>query len=248
LLSWTATLFEYLMPMLLTRNYPDTLLDQSCRAAIRRHVEYGASRGAPWGISESAYSAVDHRGIYQYKAFGVPGLGLKRGLGSELVVAPYATALAAILVPQQSTANLRRLAALGLEGDYGFYDAIDYTDRTQAAAPTRSAKPSIVRTHMAHHQGMTLVALANALLDDRMVARFHRDPRVRATDDGRATRRRDGRRPATRSAPPSRPRCRCATTARRTPCFRTRRRSPTAVWSRSSPTPAAGICSATTLR
>ena len=183
LLSWTGTLFEYLMPLLLTRTFSGTLLDQSCRLAVQRHIDYAARRGAPWGISESAYSAVDRHGTYQYKAFGVPGLGLKRGLGDELVVAPYASALAAPLVPTASAKNLRHLAALGLAGDYGFFDAIDYTDRTQAAGgPVEATAPIVVRTYMAHHQGMTLVALANALLSDRMVARFHADPRVQATE------------------------------------------------------------------
>ena len=99
LLSWSGTIFEYLMPLLLMRSYPDTLLDESCRMAVRRQRDYGAERGVPWGISESAYDLVDHLGNYQYKAFGVPGLGLKRGLGDELVVAPYATALAALVDP-----------------------------------------------------------------------------------------------------------------------------------------------------
>jgi cyclic beta-1,2-glucan synthetase len=184
LLSWSATLFEYLMPLLLTRTYPGTLLDESCRMAVRRQIDYGATLGVPWGISESAYSAVDRHGTYQYKAFGAPGLGLKRGLGDELVVAPYASALAAMLVPAQSAKNLKRLAALGLEGDYGFFDAVDYTDRGQAAGAglADTSNPTIVRTYMAHHQGMTLVALANALLDDGMVARFHLDSRVQATE------------------------------------------------------------------
>ncbi len=107
--------------------------------------------GVPWGISESAYSAVDRHGTYQYKAFGVPGLGLKRGLGDELVVAPYASALAAMLVPAQSASNLRRLAALGLEGDYGFFDAVDYTDRGQGAA--RRAGGHGQPGHRAHLHG-----------------------------------------------------------------------------------------------
>ena len=99
LLSWSATLFEYLMPLLFMRSYPETLLDQTCRMAVRRQIEYATERGVPWGISESAYNLVDRHDNYQYKAFGVPGLGLKRGLGDELVVAPYATALAAMLDP-----------------------------------------------------------------------------------------------------------------------------------------------------
>ena len=184
LLSWSATLFEYLMPLLLTRTYAGTLLDESCRMAVRHQIDYAAARRVPWGISESAYSAVDRHGTYQYKAFGVPGLGLKRGLSDELVVAPYASALAAMLVPAQSATNLRRLAALGLEGEYGFFDAVDYTNRADDAdaGPSDVATPVIVRTYMAHHQGMTIVALANALLGDRMVSRFHLDARVRATE------------------------------------------------------------------
>ena len=106
-------MFEYLMPLLVMRSYPDTLLDESCRMVVRRQMEYGAARGVPWGISESAYNVVDRHDTYQYKAFGVPGLGLKRGLGDELVVAPYATALAAMIDPAASAANLRRLAARG---------------------------------------------------------------------------------------------------------------------------------------
>ncbi|MBP2648302.1 MAG: glycosyltransferase 36, partial [Gemmatimonadetes bacterium] len=189
LLSWSATLFEYLMPQLVLKSYPETLLDQSCRSAVRRQVEYGRQRGVPWGISESGFNAVDRHGNYQYKAFGVPGLGLKRGLGDELVVAPYATALAAMVDPTRSAQNFRRLAREGVEGMYGFYEAIDYTHHTvpdgdAATEPAgRDAAPrgTVVRSFLAHHQGMTLVALANTLLDDLMVRRFHADPRVQAT-------------------------------------------------------------------
>jgi cyclic beta-1,2-glucan synthetase len=188
LLSWSATMFEYLMPLLFMRSYPDTLLDESCRMVVRRQIEYGASRGVPWGISESAYNVVDQHDTYQYKAFGVPGLGLKRGLGDELVVAPYASALAAMVDAPRSAANLRRLSKVGLEGDCGFFDAIDYTrresdqhDEGQVAAHDSSAG-TVVRTYFAHHAGMTLVALANALLGDPIVERFHADPRVRATE------------------------------------------------------------------
>ena len=170
LLSWSATMFEYLMPLLVMRSYPDTLLDESCRIVVRRQIDYAAARGVPWGISESAYDVVDRHDTFQYKAFGVPGLGLKRGLGDELVVAPYATALAAMIEPEEATANLRRLAAAGLDGDYGFFDAIDYTNREGEAAAhdaAAAAGPSgaVVRTYLAHHEGMTLVALANALFE-----------------------------------------------------------------------------------
>ena len=148
-----------------------------------------AARGVPWGISESAYNVVDRHDTYQYKAFGVPGLGLKRGLGDELVVAPYATALAAMIDAPRSAANLRRLAAAGLEGDYGFFDAIDYTAReadhhddaaADAAGSGRRARSSAPTSPTT--PGMTLVALANALLGDPMVRRFHADPRVQATE------------------------------------------------------------------
>ena len=183
LLSWSATLFEYLMPLLVMRSYPNTLLDESCRLVVRRQMDYAAARGVPWGISESAYNLVDRHGHYQYKAFGIPGLGLKRGLGDEVVVAPYATALAVIVDPAASTANLRRLAAAGLEGEYGFFDAIDYTHRgPDPVAPDEPTHGVVVPTYLAHHQGMTLVALANTLLGDRMIERFHADPRVQATE------------------------------------------------------------------
>ncbi len=183
LLSWSATLFEYLMPLLVMRSYPDTLLDESCRMVVRRQMDYAAACGVPWGISESAYNLVDRHGTYQYKAFGVPGLGLKRGLGDEVVVAPYATALAVVIDPAASTANLRRLAASGLEGEYGFFDAIDYTHRgPDAMAHDGPANGVVVPAYLAHHEGMTLVALANALLGDRMIERFHADPRIQATE------------------------------------------------------------------
>jgi cyclic beta-1,2-glucan synthetase len=186
LLSWSATMFEYLMPLLVMRSYPETLLDESCRRIVRRQVEYGAARGVPWGISESAYNVVDRHETYQYKAFGIPGLGLKRGVGDELVVAPYASALAAMIDPVASAANLRRLTDAGMCGDYGFFDAIDYTTREHGPdAGTElpdSKAGTVVRTCFAHHAGMTLVALANALFDDPMVKRFHADPRVQATE------------------------------------------------------------------
>ncbi len=183
LLSWSGTLFEYLMPLLVMRSHPGTLLDDSCRRVVARHVAYGAAHGVPWGISESAYNVVDRLGVLQYKAFGVPGLGLKRGLGQELVVAPYASALALGLAPAAATANLRRLGAAGLEGPFGFFDAIDFTPRT-ADGPATGWTPDgvVVSTFMAHHQGMTLVAVVNALLEDRMVERFHADARVQATE------------------------------------------------------------------
>ncbi|MEO7190356.1 MAG: glucoamylase family protein [Vicinamibacterales bacterium] len=189
LLSWSATLFEYLMPLLVMRSIPNTLLHESCRLAVRRQIDYASDHAVPWGISESAYSLVDRHGTYQYKAFGIPGLGLKRGLGDEIVVAPYATALALMIDPGTSVANLRRLEALGLRGDYGFFDAIDYTRRGADASSDADPAPRhpatngvVVTTYMAHHEGMTIVAAANALQSNRMVERFHSEPMVQATE------------------------------------------------------------------
>ncbi len=188
LVSWSASMFEYLMPLLFQKSHPGTLLDRSCRAAVECQIDYVRDLGVPWGISESAYTLVDREGIHQYKAFGVPGIGLKRGLSHELVVAPYATALAALLDPHRAADNFRHLARLGLEGRYGFYEAIDFTPPKSypedAAAPPRApgARGVVIRSFMAHHQGMTLVALANVLLDSRIVEDFHADARVRATE------------------------------------------------------------------
>jgi cellobiose phosphorylase len=185
LLSWGGTMFEYLMPQLLLRAYPGTLLDQSCRASVRRQVDYGRERRIPWGISESAFALTDRRGNYQYKAFGVPGLGLKRGLADDLVVAPYATALAGLVDPAAAVSNFARLARLGLDGRFGFYESVDYRPHTAAADPDSRAsdtEPEIVRAYFAHHQGMSLVAIANILCDDIFVTRFHADPRVKATE------------------------------------------------------------------
>ncbi len=187
LVSWSASMFEYLMPLLLVRTYPGTLLDTSSRMAVRRQIRYGSERGVPWGISESAFDITDLAGNYQYKAFGVPGLGLKRGLADELVVAPYATALAALVAPTAAARNLRRLVQEGAEGRLGYYDAVDYTrrglpDEGSPQAPSGPGGGTVVKAWFAHHQGMTLVALANVLLGDRMVGRLHADPRIQATE------------------------------------------------------------------
>jgi cyclic beta-1,2-glucan synthetase len=185
LMSWGGTMFEYLMPLLLMRTFPGTLLDQSCRVTVRRQIEYGRERGVPWGISESAYAFTDRAGQYQYRAFGVPGLGLRRGLSDELVIAPYATALAAMVDPATATANFDSLARAGLVGRFGFYEALDCRPLEPGAEePDRSsaARPVIVRAFFAHHQGMSLVALTNVIRSDVFVNRFHADPRVQATE------------------------------------------------------------------
>jgi cyclic beta-1,2-glucan synthetase len=178
LLSWGGTMFEYLMPRLFLRPLPGTLLTEAWRTAVDRHIEYGRQERVPWGISESAFAALDAALDYQYQSFGVPGLGLKRGLGKDLVIAPYATALALAVHPRAAVANLHALAEQGGEGLYGFYEALDFTrDRTR-----NQRGPAVVRSYMAHHQGMTLTALANCLLDDPLPGRFRAEPAVRATD------------------------------------------------------------------
>jgi cyclic beta-1,2-glucan synthetase len=184
LMSWGGTMFEYLMPQLLMRSFPGTLLDQSCRASVRRQIEYGGQRQVPWGISESAYAFTDRAGNYQYRAFGVPGLGLKRGLSTDLVIAPYATALASLVTPSAAAENLERLAELGLDGRFGFYEAIDYNPRSREldTPPETSPRPALVLAWFAHHQGMSLVALTNVICKDVFVSRFHADPRVQATE------------------------------------------------------------------
>jgi cyclic beta-1,2-glucan synthetase len=184
LMSWGGTMFEYLMPQLLLRAYPGTLLDESCRASVRRQIEYGRGRRVPWGISESAYAFTDRYGNYQYRAFGVPGLGFKRGLADDLVVSPYSTALAGLVDPAAAVSNLVRLARAGADGRFGFYESIDYRPRKPSAdgATDRNDQPEIVRAFFAHHQGMSLVALANVLHDDLFITRFHADSRVKATE------------------------------------------------------------------
>ena len=152
LVSWSGSMFEYLMPLLVMPNYENTLLDHTCKAAVQQQIEYGQLRGVPWGISESGYNRTDVHLNYQYRAFGVPGLGLKRGLAEDLVIAPYATAMALMVAPREACENLQRLAAEGRAGAYGFYEAVDYT-------PTRlppDKTSATIRSFMAHHQGMSL--------------------------------------------------------------------------------------------
>ena len=177
LLSWSGSMFEYLMPLLVMPTYEGTLLDQTCRTAVERQREYGAQRGVPWGMSESGYNTVDAHLNYQYRAFGVPGLGLKRGLAEDLVVAPYASALALMVAPEEACENMRRLVAAGCAGPFGFYEAIDYTP----ARLPRGQTQAVVRSFMAHHQGMTMLSLAHVLLDRPMQKYFEADPAFQAT-------------------------------------------------------------------
>jgi cyclic beta-1,2-glucan synthetase len=178
LLSWSGSMFEYLMPLLVMPGYENTLLDQTCRAAVKRQIAYGNQHGVPWGISECGYNTVDASLNYQYRAFGVPGLGLKRGLAEDLVIAPYASALALMVMPEAACHNLQRLAADGLQGRYGMYEAIDFTP----SRLPRGQTSVVVRSFMAHHQGMSLLSLAFLLLDRPMQKRFESDPLFQATN------------------------------------------------------------------
>lgn len=178
LISWSGSMFEYLMPSLIMRAPAGSLLDQTNRLVVRRQIAYGASHRVPWGISESAYNARNLELTYQYSNFGVPDLGLKRGLGDNLVVAPYATALAAMAEPAAACANLAHLTETGASGRYGFYEALDYT----ASRIPAGERHVVVRSFMAHHQGMTIVAIADALMGGIMRARFHAEPMIQATE------------------------------------------------------------------
>ena len=177
LVSWSGSMFEYLMPLLVMPTYERTLLDETCKAAVARQIEYGRLQGVPWGISESGYNVVDAHLDYQYRAFGVPGLGLKRGLAEDLVIAPYASALALMVAPGEACLNLQRISREGNEGKYGLFEAIDYTPSRQRRGQTSV----VVRSFMAHHQGMSLLSLASVLLDQPMQKRFGSDPEFKAT-------------------------------------------------------------------
>jgi cyclic beta-1,2-glucan synthetase len=155
-----------------------SLLDQTCRIIVERQISYGNENGVPWGISESAYNTRDLSFAYQYSAFGIPGLGLKRGLGQDLVVAPYASVLAAMYAPTAAARNLIWLEEVNGRGPYGFYEALDFT---RARLP-EGTKAAIVKAYMAHHQGMSLVALDNVIHDGIMRHRFHREPMIHAAE------------------------------------------------------------------
>jgi len=178
LISWSGSMFEYLMPQLILPSYTNTLLEQTCKAAVLRQIEYGRQRAVPWGISESCYNATDFNQVYQYRAFGVPGLGFKRGLGDDLVIAPYASALALTVMPREACRNLQVMADKGFLGSHGFYEAIDYTP----ARVPRGKPHAVVQSFMAHHQGMSFLAFAHVLLSQPMQRRFMSDPLSRATE------------------------------------------------------------------
>jgi cyclic beta-1,2-glucan synthetase len=172
IMSWSGSMFEYLMPLLVMPSYPGTLLDQMCRAAVSRHIDYGKQRGVPWGISESGFHAFDIHSNYLYRAFGVPELGFKRGLAEDLVIAPYATVMALMVAPEAACLNLQALAARGTVGRFGFYEAIDFT----TTRLPRNSESVLVRSFMAHHQAMSLLAFSYLLHGQPMQRRFAADP------------------------------------------------------------------------
>ncbi|MFZ1468481.1 MAG: glucoamylase family protein [Paracoccaceae bacterium] len=178
LLSWSGSMFEYLMPPLVMQERRGGILGQSNLAAVARQIEHGRQHGLPWGVSECAFNARDREMNYQYHAFGVPTLGLKRIAPDDRVVAPYASALASQFRPRDAVANLARLAALGAAGRFGFFDAVDFTPRRLPDGVSHV----VVRTVMAHHQGMTIAAIANTVLDGIHRRRFHDDPVVQAAE------------------------------------------------------------------
>ncbi len=177
LLSWGGSLFEYLMPLIFNKQFPDSLLGQACCDVVRYQMVYCERRGIPWGISEAAFSAIDAHKIYQYRGFGVPGIGLKRGLENDLVVSPYSSALALAVNAPAAVANLRKLAN-ELLGTYGLYESIDYT---RQRAPT-GERGVTVYAYMAHHQGMIFSTLNNVLNDNIIPRRFHNDPRIEGVE------------------------------------------------------------------
>lgn len=178
LVSWSGSMFEYLMPYLVMNSPAASLLDQTCRLVVQSQILYGEKRSVPWGISESAYHSRDIHLTYQYSTFGIPELGLKRGLGKDLVISPYASFLAAMIDPASAVQNLKQLAGLGAEGVFGFYEAVDFT---KERLPQGRSKV-IVKAFMAHHQGMSLVSISNVIHSGIMRKRFHHEPIVQAAE------------------------------------------------------------------
>lgn len=178
LMSWSGSMFEYLMPPLVMKEPQGSILNQTSKLIIKRQIQYARSKNVPWGISEAAYNARDRELTYQYTNFGVPGLGLKRGLGQNTVIAPYATVLAAQFTPRESVQNLARLKAIGALGRHGYYDAVDFTPQRVPEGTDHA----VVLNYMAHHSGMSIAAVANAIFEGRLRDRFHSDPVIESAE------------------------------------------------------------------
>ncbi|MER8646523.1 glucoamylase family protein [Mesorhizobium sp. M1252] len=178
LMSWSGSMFEYLMPPLVMKEPQGSILNQTSKLIIKRQIQYARSKNVPWGISEAAYNARDRELTYQYTNFGVPGLGLKRGLGQNTVIAPYATILAAQFTPRESVQNLARLRSIGALGRHGFYDAVDFTPQRVPEGTDHA----VVLNYMAHHSGMSIAAVADAIFEGRLRDRFHSDPVIESAE------------------------------------------------------------------
>lgn len=178
LISWTGTAFEYLMPNINLKRYEGSLLDEASKFAVLSQIEYAKKLGVPWGISESAFNLMDLNRNYQYKAFGIPWLGLKRGLEEDIVISPYSTFLSLYDATEECIHNLKRLEKEGARGKYGFYEAVDYTSSRLKKGNTHE----VIRTYMAHHQGLTLLSINNAIQDNILEKRFNRNPEVQAVN------------------------------------------------------------------
>lgn len=178
LVSWSGTMFEFLMPLLVMQNYEETLLDETYRSVVAVQRKYGAEHNMPWGVSESGFYAFDPKLNYQYKAFGVPGLGLKRGLIKDLVIAPYASFLALLVEPRESLANITAMEEMGFAGRYGLYEAVDFTSERIPGG----SKFMLIRSFMAHHQAMSFLALDNVLFENIMQKRFHKEALIQASE------------------------------------------------------------------
>ncbi|OFZ46275.1 MAG: hypothetical protein A2381_11600 [Bdellovibrionales bacterium RIFOXYB1_FULL_37_110] len=178
LASWSGSMFEYIMPALVMNSPHASLLEQTNRLVVENQIKYAQQKSIPWGISESAYNIRDIHLTYQYSNFGIPALGFKRGLGKDLVIAPYATFLAAMINPMEAVYNLKQIQVLKGEGIYGFYESLDFTKERLP----EGASQAVVKTYMAHHQGMSLVSIVNVLFDNLFCKRFHQEPIVKACE------------------------------------------------------------------
>lgn len=178
LVSWSGTAFEYLMPNINIRKYEGSLLDESCKFMLMSQIEYAKKLGIPWGISESAFNLKDLNSNYQYKAFGIPWLGLKRGLADEMVVSSYGSILAITDMPKEVIKNIKELESKGMYGKYGFYEAIDYTP----GRLRNKEKYGVVKTYMAHHQGLILLSINNLINNNILQERFIENPEIKAVD------------------------------------------------------------------
>lgn len=178
LVSWSGSMFEYLMPELIMKSYPNSVISQSCLAMVVSQINYGKRKDVPWGISESQYYRFDADSNYQYRAFGISDLSFQSSMQNELVITPYATLLALNYLPEKTISNMKKLIEMGVESEYGFYEAVDFT----VPDTSEFKRYTLVKSYMMHHQGMSLVSINNALNDYIMQKRFHKEPIVQATE------------------------------------------------------------------